>query len=396
MFKFAISKKDHESGARLGRLHTAHGWVDTPVFMAVGTQGTVKGMTPVQLREAGVGMVLGNTYHLMLRPTAELIADLGGLHRFMGWDGPILTDSGGFQVFSLADLTKRTDDGVTFRSHIDGAKHWLDAKRSMEVQRLLGSDVVMAFDDCTPYPSTREQTEASMRLTHRWADMSLEHFQGGHQALFGIVQGGMFPDLREESARVLCQKPFHGFAIGGLSVGEPKDLMYPILRHTAPLLPDEKPRYLMGVGTPADLVNAVSVGVDMFDCVMPTRNARNGYAFTSEGAVSIKKAENKRSDKALDPACSCYTCKNFSRAYLNHVFKANEILSSVLMTYHNLAYYQDLMASMRAAIQEGRFAELKSRILSTYGAEDIETVNAPERAPASSPSSSAAEEPSCG
>lgn len=371
MFKFAIAKKDRDTCARLGRLETAHGGVDTPVFMAVGTQGTVKGVTPQQIRDCGVGMVLGNTYHLMLRPGSERIAKLGGLHRFMAWDGPILTDSGGFQVFSLADLTKRDDRGVTFRSHIDGNLIRLDPERSMKVQRDLGSDVVMAFDDCTPYPADRAATQASMALTHRWADHSLNYFQGGHQSLFGIVQGGMYPDLRSESARELCAKPFAGFAVGGLSVGEPKELMYPILRHTAPLLPEEKPRYLMGVGTPADLVNAVSAGIDMFDCVMPTRNARNGSAFTSLGQVSIKQAAHKDSDLPLDPACACYTCTHFTRAYLNHIYRAGEILASVLMTIHNLSYYQTLMAGIRQAIAADRFPAFKAHILQTYAARDI-------------------------
>lgn len=372
MFKFTVLGKDESgSAARLGRLETAHGGVDTPVFMAVGTLGTVKGMTPVQLREAGVGMVLGNTYHLMLRPGAERIDALGGLHRFMDWDGPILTDSGGFQVFSLADLSKKTEKGVLFRSHHDGSEQWLDPERSMEVQRLLGSDVVMAFDDCTPYPSDYQSTKASMKLTHLWAERSLAAFQGGKQALFGIVQGGMFRDLREESAAFLTGLPFHGFAVGGLSVGEPKDKMYEVLSYSAPLLPEEKPRYLMGVGTPADLVNAVSAGIDMFDCVLPTRNARNGQAFTHEGPVSIKQAAHKDDPGPLDPSCSCYTCSRFSRAYLHHLFKTGEMLSGVLMTYHNLAFYQQLMADLRQAIREGVFPEFKQRILAAYQTDDI-------------------------
>jgi queuine tRNA-ribosyltransferase len=377
LFKYQLLHQDASSGARLGELTTAHGVVPTPIFMAVGTLGTVKGMTPAQLREADVRMVLGNTYHLMLRPGSELIADMGGLHKFMNWDGPILTDSGGFQVFSLADLTKRTPDGVHFKSHIDGSSHYLDAETSMRIQANLGSDVVMAFDDCTPHPATHDQTAKSMALTHDWADQSLAHFKGGdRQVLFGIVQGGMYEDLRRESARVLSEKPFFGMAIGGLSVGEPKDIMYRVLRYTAPLLPKEKPRYLMGVGTPADLVNAVSVGVDMFDCVMPTRNGRNGQGFTQEGVVVIKQARYREDRLPLDPHCDCYTCKNFSRAYLHHLYKAKEMLAPTLITFHNLAFYQKLMARTRAAIKDGTFAAFKQSVLAAY--EEIDIENAPE------------------
>ncbi|MDJ0839900.1 MAG: tRNA guanosine(34) transglycosylase Tgt [Acidobacteriota bacterium] len=375
MFGFHVTKTDSESEARLGRLSTFHGEVETPVFMAVGTQGTVKGLTPQQLRDAGVNMVLGNTYHLMLRPGSELIAELGGLHKFMGWDGPILTDSGGFQVFSLADLSKKTNKGVAFRSHIDGSQHWLDPEHSMKVQRDLGSDVVMAFDDCTTFPSTYQQTRASMELTHAWAKRSLDAFKGDRQALFGIVQGGMFEDLRSISAEVICEMPFHGIAIGGLSVGESKEDMYRVLSHTAALLPSDKPHYLMGVGTPADLVNAVSVGVDMFDCVMPTRNARNANAFTSRGSVSIKQARYRTDEQPLDPDCGCYTCTHFSRAYLHHLYKAKEILSPVLMTLHNLTYYQDLMKGVRDAIREGRFTAFQRDVLRTYGAQEIHNLS---------------------
>ncbi len=352
-------------------MKTSHGAVQTPVFMAVGTQGTVKAMTPRQLTEAGVSMVLGNTYHLMLRPGAERIDRLGGLHKFMGWNGPILTDSGGFQVFSLTELSKKTEDGVRFRSHIDGSEQWLDPEHSMRIQRLLGSDIVMAFDDCTAYPADHKNAKLSMELAHRWADRSLEAFKGGDQALFGIVQGGMHKDLRAESAAFMSSRPFSGIAVGGLSVGEPKEIMYDILKHATPLLPQAKPRYLMGVGTPADLVNAVSTGIDMFDCVMPTRNARNGQAFTSQGIVSIKQSAYKDDEGPLDPNCDCYACGQFSRAYLHHLYKAKEILVSVLMTHHNLAYYQNLMARVRAAIASGSFAELKAETLATFGAYDI-------------------------
>ncbi len=364
-------QNDSSSYARLGEINTPHGKVATPVFMAVGTQGTVKAMTPRQLKEARVTMVLGNTYHLMLRPGADRMARFGGLHRFMSWDGPILTDSGGFQVFSLADLSRKTEDGVWFRSHIDGSEHHLDPERSMAIQRALGSDIVMAFDDCTSYPADYEQTRTSMELTHRWADRSLAAFKGGDQVLFGIVQGGMHKPLRRESVAFTTSRPFAGFAVGGLSVGEPKDVMYDVLKFTSSLLPKQKPRYLMGVGTPADLVNAVSVGVDMFDCVMPTRNARNGQAFTSEGVVSIKRAENREETIPLDSACDCYTCTHFSRAYLHHLYKAREILVSVLMTLHNLSFYQNLMAGIRRAVSHGVFAEFKKKILSVFDEIDI-------------------------
>lgn len=371
MLKFSVIQRDAATGARRGRLELARGVIETPVFMAVGTQATVKGITPHQLRDAGVSMVLGNTYHLMLRPGAQRIADFGGLPEFMGWKGPMLTDSGGFQVFSLAHLSKKTEKGVAFRSHIDGSEQWLDPEKSMQVQHHLGADIAMAFDECTPYPATREAARASMELTHRWADRSLAAFKGGQQSLFGIVQGGMYNDLRSESVEVLTSKPFHGFAIGGLSVGEPKHLMKQVLEHTAPLLPTDKPRYLMGVGTPLDLVTAVSHGVDMFDCVMPTRNGRNGQAFTSHGRINIKQAAFRDDQAPLDSACACYTCKHFTRAYLHHLYKAKEILSPVLMSLHNLAYYQQLMAEMREAISNGNFTDLRSRISATYAAEDV-------------------------
>lgn len=371
MFGFQVVQKDNDSCARLGELKTAHGRVATPLFMAVGTQASVKGLTPAQLSEAGVGMVLSNTYHLMLRPGSSTIRRLGGLHRFMGWDGPILTDSGGFQVFSLAGLARKSADGVRFRSHIDGSEYWLDPERSMKIQRELGSDIAMAFDDCTAYPAAREEVRVSMELTHSWAERSLAAFEGGDQALFGIVQGGMFEDLRRESAAFITDLPFAGNAIGGLSVGEEKTRMYAILRLTAPLLPEHKPRYLMGVGTPADLVNAVAVGVDMFDCVMPTRNARNGQAFTSEGVIAIKNAIHKDDPGPLDPHCRCYTCGHFSRAYLSHLYRAKEILASVLMTLHNLAYYQSLMAAIRDAVGAGRFSQFRTTLLQTYGEIDI-------------------------
>lgn len=371
MLKFSVIQSDDATGARRGRLELARGVVETPVFMAVGTQATVKGLTPEQLRGVGVSMVLGNTYHLMLRPGADRVAQFGGLPKFTGWHGPMLTDSGGFQVFSLAHLAKKTADGVSFQSHIDGSAQWLDPEKSMEVQQKLGADIVMAFDDCTPYPATRKETEASMALTHAWADRSLAAFNAKDQALFGIVQGGMFEDLRTESASVLTAKPFDGFAIGGLSVGEPKHLMNQMVAHTAPLLPVDKPRYLMGVGTPLDLINAVSMGIDMFDCVMPTRNGRNGQAFTSRGKVNIKRASWRDDASPLDPECDCYTCSHFTKGYLHHLFKAKEILSPVLMSLHNLAYYQTLMAKMREAISAGTFTALKNQITAVYAPESI-------------------------
>jgi len=371
LLTFKVIQRDDATGARRGCLELARGVVETPVFMAVGTQATVKGLTPDQLRQVGVSMVLGNTYHLMLRPGSERVAKFGGLSKFMGWHGPTLTDSGGFQVFSLAHLSKKTEAGVSFRSHIDGSLHMLDPERSMAIQRDLGSDIAMAFDDCTPYPADRKAVEASMALTHAWADRSLAAFKGGAQSLFGIVQGGMYEDLREQSVAELTTKPFDGFAIGGLSVGEPKDIMIRILKHTAPLLPETKPRYLMGVGTPLDLVTAVAAGVDMFDCVMPTRNGRNGQAFTSQGRVNIKQAAYRDDESPLDPACACTTCTQFTRAYLHHLFKAKEILSPVLMSLHNLAYYQQLMADIREAITGGEFTSLKNRISATYAAEDL-------------------------
>ena len=374
MFGFKVIDKDPSGHARLGVMNTFHGEIPTPVFMAVGTQGTVKGMTPAQLREASVSMVLGNTYHLMLRPGADRIARLGGLHRFTGWNGPMLTDSGGFQVFSLAGLSKKTEAGVAFKSHVDGSNQWLDPERSMEVQELLGADIAMAFDDCTPYPATYEETRQSMELTHRWAKRSLEAFKGNQQVLFGIVQGGMYEDLRRESVTTLTGMPFSGYAIGGLSVGEPKAEMLKVLKATTPLLPHDKPRYLMGVGTPADLVYSVDMGVDMFDCVLPTRNARNGQAFTNKGALSIKNAVHRDDETGLDPDCACYTCTQFSRAYLHHLYKAKEILASVLLTYHNLAFYQNLMARMREAIDQGRFQAFKQTVYAAYGTADFHSL----------------------
>ncbi len=352
-----------DGAARRGRLTLPHGSVETPVFMPVGTYGTVKGMTPAQLTEVGAQIVLGNTFHLMLRPGAERIARLGGLHRFMGWPRPILTDSGGFQVWSLGELRKIAEQGVTFRSPIDGDRVELTPERSIEVQRLLGSDIVMVFDECTPYPATEGEARASMELSLRWAARCRAVHDGSTGAqLFGIVQGGMYPALRDASLSGLVDIGFDGYAIGGLSVGEPKGEMLAVIEHTAPQLPADRPRYLMGVGTPADLLAAVSRGVDMFDCVLPTRNARNGYLFTSRGVVKIRNAAHRDADEPLDCDCGCYTCTHFSRAYLHHLERAGEILAAVLGTLHNLHYYQQLMARMREAIERCELTRLSATL----------------------------------
>ena len=353
-----------DGAARRGRLTLAHGQVDTPAFMPVGTYGTVKAMTPEALADTGAQICLGNTFHLWLRPGMDVIKQFGGLHQFMNWDKPILTDSGGFQVFSLGDLRKITEEGVKFASPIDGAKLFLTPEISMQIQKDLNSDIVMIFDECTPYPADYKTAAESMRLSLRWARRSRDEHDRleNTNALFGIVQGGMHEALRDESLSGLKEINFNGFAIGGLSVGEPKEDMMRILAHTAPQLPTDKPRYLMGVGTPEDLMDSVEQGIDMFDCVMPTRNARNGHLFTRFGDVKIKNARFKTEQGPLDSTCSCYTCKNFSRAYLHHLFRAGEILSSILNTIHNLHYYQTLMAEMRSAIENGQFASKVSAL----------------------------------
>lgn len=355
-FRFDLRATDGQ--ARLGRLHTAHGVIDTPAFMPVGTAATVKGMLPENVAETGAQILLGNTYHLMLRPGAERIARLGGLHRFMNWDKPILTDSGGYQVMSLAKLRKLDDNGVTFRSHIDGRAHTLTPKRSIEIQHLLGATITMAFDECTPYPATEAEAAASMRLSMIWAERSRAAFvERPGYALYGIVQGGVYPDLRAESVAALAALDLPGYAVGGLAVGEGQALMFETLEVTTPLLPADKPRYLMGVGKPADLVGAVMRGIDQFDCVLPTRSGRNAQAFTRRGTLNLKNARHAEDPRPLDAACGCPACRRYSRAYLHHLIKAGEILGAVLLTWHNLQYYQDLMAGMRAAIAAKSMAE---------------------------------------
>jgi len=343
---------------------TAHGEVTTPVFMPVGTQATVKTLSPEDLVSIGAEIILSNTYHLFLRPGHGLIRDFGGVQKFMGWNRPVLTDSGGFQVFSLAELRKITEEGVTFQSPIDGgAKHLITPEYAVEIQEALGADIIMAFDECTPYPATRDYAHESLERTLRWAKRCAAAKKATGQALFGIVQGGTYPDLRKRSAEALVDIGFDGYAIGGLSVGETKPLMYEMIEATVPSMPGDKPRYLMGVGTPEDLVEGVDRGIDMFDCVMPTRNARNGTFFTSFGRVVIRNAQYERDHQPIDPGCGCYTCRNFTRAYLRHLFNANEVLALRLGTIHNLFFYLDLMRSVRTSIGQGTFREFKKAFL---------------------------------
>ncbi len=359
---FDLLKSDNSSSARRGRLKTRRGVIETPVFMPVGTQATVKGILPEALKEIGAQIILGNTYHLFLRPGHELVEQMGGLHDFMNWDRPILTDSGGFQVFSLGDLRSIDEDGVVFQSHLVGSSHKLTPELSIEIQERLGADIIMAFDECIPYPSSREYTADSTALSGRWAKRCKEARNPKDDALlFGIVQGGMFPDLRRQSVDELVRIGFDGYAVGGLSVGEGPDLMYDMIDQTLPHLPAENPRYIMGVGTPENLVEAVSRGADMFDCVMPTRNARNGVLFTSFGKLSIKQARYRDDSQPIDPACSCYVCQHYSRAYLRHLYQSNEILASVLNTHHNLHYYLNLMSQIRQSIENDEFSEFKQR-----------------------------------
>ncbi|WP_446751462.1 tRNA guanosine(34) transglycosylase Tgt [Thalassolituus sp. ST750PaO-4] len=347
---------DGSSHARRGTITFPRGKIQTPAFMPVGTYGSVKGLNPDQVEALGAEIILGNTFHLMLRPGTEVIKEHGDLHDFIGWDKPILTDSGGFQVFSLGDMRKITEEGVAFRSPVNGDKVMMTPESSMQVQRDLGSDIVMIFDECTPYPATEKQAADSMRMSLRWAKRSKDAHGDNPSALFGIIQGGMYEDLRDESLAGLLEIGFDGYAIGGLSVGEPKPDMMRVLRHVAPKMPQDKPRYLMGVGKPEDLVEGVRRGVDMFDCVMPTRNARNSHLFTSKGVLKIRNAANRTYNGPVDDECDCYTCKNFSRAYLHHLDKCKEILGATLNSIHNLHYYQTLMAGLRRSLEEGTFA----------------------------------------
>ena len=373
MTRFGFDLLATDGAARLGRLHTAHGAIDTPAFMPVGTAGTVKAMRPESVAATGAQIILGNTYHLMLRPGAERVERLGGLHRFMNWPGPILTDSGGFQVMSLSKLRKITEEGVTFQSHIDGSRHLLSPETSMEIQRQLDADVTMAFDECTPFPATPEQAATSMRLSMRWAARSRAAFtQRPGYGLFGIVQGGVYSELRAESAAALIGIGFDGYAIGGLAVGEGQETMLAVLDVITPLLPVDRPRYLMGVGKPSDIVGAVMRGVDMFDCVMPTRSGRTAQAFTKRGTVNLRNARHQDDPRPLEEGCACPACRDYSRAYLHHLIRSEEILGPMLLTWHNLQAYQDLMRGLRAAIAEGRVADFAREATQAEALGDIE------------------------
>ena len=366
---FAFTLKAQDGGARLGEIATSRGAIRTPAFMPVGTAATVKAMFADSVKATGADIILGNTYHLMLRPGAERVARLGGLHKFMNWPGPILTDSGGFQVMSLAQLRKITEEGVTFQSHIDGSSHHLTPERSIEIQTLLGADIQMQFDECTPFPATFEDARMSMELSLRWAERSRAAFEamaGKHQALFGIVQGSTYTDLRARSAEALAAMDLPGYAIGGLAVGEGQAAMLATLEATTPLLPAHKPRYLMGVGTPADIVASVARGVDMFDCVMPTRSGRHGQAFTWEGKLNLRNAAFAEDPRPLDAESSCPAARDYSRAYLHHLFKAGEILGAMLLSWANIHFYQSLMAETRRAIAETRFTEFAAKVAAAY------------------------------
>jgi queuine tRNA-ribosyltransferase len=369
-FGFNISATDN--AARRGRVTTAHGTFETPCFMATATAATVKAMHPESVRATGAEMAICNTYHLMLRPTPERVAELGGLHKFMNWPGPIITDSGGFQVMSLSKLRDISEKGVTFRSHLDGSAHELTPERSMQIQHLLDSDITMCFDECTPHPATHEQAAQSMRMSMRWAERCCKAFQprDGY-ALFGINQGSIYPDLRAESATALKNIGFDGYAVGGLAVGEGQDIMFRVLDETVPYLPTDKPRYLMGVGKPDDIVGAVMRGIDMFDCVMPTRSGRTGQGFTRRGTINIRNARHISDPRPLDSACACPTCKQYSRAYLHHLFRAEEMLGMMLLTWHNLHYYQDLMRDLRTAIESRNLANYAAAFLAQQAEGDI-------------------------
>lgn len=360
-----------QSGARLGRVHTPHGTIETPAFMPVGTQATVKAMSPEELKAMDAHIILSNTYHLFLRPGHDIVREAGGLHRFMNWDRPILTDSGGFQVFSLSEMRKITEEGVHFRSHLNGDKLFISPEVSIEIQNALGSDIMMAFDECPPYPADHDYVKKSLERTTRWAERCLaSHARPHDQALFGIVQGGMYEDLRKQSAAELTSLDFPGYAIGGLSVGEPKEIMYEVLDYTVPWLPAGKPRYLMGVGSPDALLEGAIRGIDMFDCVLPTRIARNGTTMTSQGRVVIRNSRYTRDYGPLDPECTCYTCQHYSRAYLRHLIKSDEILGVRLTTYHNLHFLLQLMREIRQAIQEDRLLDFRDEFFEKYGLND--------------------------
>lgn len=372
-FRYDLLQQDPDSQARRGRITTSRGKIETPVFMPVGTLATVKAMLPEALKDIGAQIILANTYHLYLRPGHELIEKLGGLHKFMHWDRPILTDSGGFQVFSLGDLRKITEEGAAFQSHVDGSKHMLTPELSIEIQRALGSDIIMVFDECIPHPAERHYVAESTNRSARWAKRCREVLPAGSpSALFGIVQGGMELDLRKQSVEQLREIGFEGYALGGLSVGEETSLMYDMMEYSLPLLPVDRPRYVMGVGTPENLLEGVARGCDMFDCVMPTRNARNGLLFTSFGKVAIKQARYRDDERPLDPECQCYVCQNYSRAYLRHLYISKEILASVLNTHHNLYYYQQLMAGIRQSLENGTFSEFRRDF---YNKRDIHKLN---------------------
>ena len=365
--RYELIKTCKQTGARLGRLHTPHGVIETPIFMPVGTQATVKAMTPEELKDIGSQIILSNTYHLYMRPGHDLVERAGGLHKFMNWDKPILTDSGGFQVFSLGPLRKIKEEGVEFRSHLDGSKHFLSPEKATEIQNALGSDIIMAFDECAPYPADRQYVKNSLERTTRWLERcKAAHKYPERQALFGIVQGGMYKDLREQSAREITAIDLPGYAIGGLSVGEPKEMMYEVLDYTVPLLPEDKPRYLMGVGSPDDLLEGVLRGIDMFDCVLPTRIARNGTAMTSQGKVVVRNASYAEDFTSLDPECDCYTCRNYTKAYLRHLIKCNEILGARLLTIHNLHFLLKMMENVREAIREDRLLDYKKDFFEKY------------------------------
>ncbi len=359
---------DQDGQARRAELYTAHGRINTPVFMPVGTQASVKSLSPHDLQNLGTQIILANTYHLYLRPGDELIRDLGGLQHFSSWPGPILTDSGGYQIFSLAELRNLSQDGVQFQSHIDGSRHFFSPEGAVQIQLNLGADIIMVLDECVAYHADYAYTKNSVQLTTDWARRCREYFpaQSGSNLLFGIVQGGFYKDLRLQSLQEICALPFDGFALGGLSVGEPRDVMYEILHLTCPELPWDLPRYLMGVGTPLDILEGIQTGVDMFDCVLPTRNARNGTLFTSLGKLNIKQAAFRKDDRPLDPCCTCYTCSNFSRAYLRHLYTARELLSYRLHSIHNLAFYQQLMQGARQAISKGDFLQYKKHYQAIY------------------------------